>query len=32
VHTLAAVAAARGADPSRLEEQVDANATAAFGL
>lgn len=32
VHTLAAVAAARGDDPSELEEKVDANATAAFGL
>jgi TatD DNase family protein len=32
VHTLAALAAARGDDPGELESQIDANATAAFGL
>jgi len=32
VHTLAALAAARGDDPSELEAQIDANANAAFGL
>jgi len=32
VHTLAALAEARGDDPGELEAQVDANATRAFGL
>jgi TatD DNase family protein len=32
VHTLAALAAARAADPAALEAQIDANASAAFGL
>jgi len=32
VHTLAAVAEARGDEPAALEAQVDANANAAFGL
>jgi TatD DNase family protein len=32
VHTLAALAAARDEDPTELEAQIDANATAAFGL
>ena len=32
VHTLAALAAARGEDVAELERQIDANATAAFGL
>jgi TatD DNase family protein len=32
VHTLAALAEARGEDPSVLEAQIDTNATAAFGL
>ena len=32
VHTLAALAAARGEDLAELEEQIDANANAAFGL
>jgi TatD DNase family protein len=32
VHTLAVLAAARGEDPRELERQIDANATAAFGL
>jgi TatD DNase family protein len=32
VHTLAALAAARGDDAGELESQIDANATAAFGL
>ena len=32
VHTLAVLAAARGEEPATLEAQIDANATAAFGL
>jgi TatD DNase family protein len=32
VHTLAALAAARGEDAAALEAQIDANATAAFGF
>jgi len=32
VHTLAALAQARGEDPAELEAQIDANATACFGL
>ena len=32
VHTLSTLAAARGEDPRVLEAQIDANATAAFGL
>jgi TatD DNase family protein len=32
LHTLAGLAAARGEDPADLEAQIDANATAAFGL
>jgi len=32
VHTLAALATARGKDPAALERQIDANATACFGL
>ena len=32
VHTLAALAAARGEEPAELERQIDANATACFGL
>jgi TatD DNase family protein len=32
VHTLAALAAARGDDPAALEAQIDANASAAFAL
>ena len=32
VHTLAALAAARGEDPAELEAQIEANADAAFGL
>ena len=32
VHTLAALAQARGDDPAELERQIDANATACFGL
>jgi TatD DNase family protein len=32
MHTLEALAAARGDDPGALEAQIDANATAAFGL
>jgi TatD DNase family protein len=32
VHTLAVLAETRGEDPSVLEAQIDANATAAFGL
>ena len=32
VHTLAALATARGEDVAELERQIDANATAAFGL
>jgi TatD DNase family protein len=32
VHTLETLAEARGEDPSALEAQIDANATAAFGL
>ena len=32
VHTLAALARARGEDVAELERQIDANATAAFGL
>jgi TatD DNase family protein len=32
VHTLAALAEARGAEPDALAAQIDANATAAFGL
>jgi TatD DNase family protein len=32
VHTLAAVAAARGEDPAELEARIDANASAAFRL
>jgi TatD DNase family protein len=32
VHTLAALAEARGAETAELEAQIDANATAAFGL
>ena len=32
MHTLAALAQARGEDPSELEARIDANATAAFGL
>jgi len=32
VHTLAALAQARGEDPAELERQIDANATACFGL
>jgi TatD DNase family protein len=32
VHTLAALAEARGEDPRALEAQIDSNATAAFGL
>jgi len=32
VHTLAGLAEARGADPARLEAQIEANAAAAFGL
>jgi TatD DNase family protein len=32
VHTVAAVAEARGEDPSALAEQIDENATAAFSL
>ena len=32
VHTLAALAQARGEDPAELEAQVDANATACFSL
>ena len=31
-HTIAALAAARGEDPNRLAAQIDANASAAFGL
>ena len=32
VHTVAALAAARGEDPAELEARIDANATALFGL
>ncbi len=32
MHTLAALAAARGDDPAELEAQIDTNASAAFGL
>ena len=32
MHTLAALAAARGDDPAELEARIDANAAAAFGL
>ena len=32
LHTLAALAEARGVDPEALEAQIDANASAAFGL
>jgi TatD DNase family protein len=32
LHTLAALAAARGDDPAELEARIDANAAAAFGL
>ena len=32
VHTLAALATARGKDPAALERRIDANATACFGL
>jgi TatD DNase family protein len=32
VHTLSALAEARGDEPAALEKQIDANATAAFGL
>jgi TatD DNase family protein len=32
MHTLAALAAAQGTEPAVLEAQIDANATAAFGL
>jgi len=32
MHTLAGLAAARGEDPVELEAQIEANATAAFGL
>ena len=32
VHTLAALAQARGEDPAELEAQIDANATACFSL
>jgi TatD DNase family protein len=32
VHTLAALAQARGEEPDELERQIDANATACFGL
>jgi Tat protein secretion system quality control protein TatD with DNase activity len=32
VHTLAALAEAREEDPQALAAQIDANATAAFGL
>jgi TatD DNase family protein len=32
IHTLAALAEARGDDPAELEGAIDANATAAFGL
>ncbi len=32
MHTVAALAAARGDDPAELEAQIDANATALFGL
>jgi TatD DNase family protein len=32
VHTLAALAEARGENPSELERQIEANASAAFGL
>ena len=32
MHTLAALAEARGEDIRELERQIDANATAAFGL
>jgi TatD DNase family protein len=32
VHTLAALAQARGEDPAELERQIDANATACFSL
>jgi len=32
MHTLAALAAARNEDPAELERQIDANATACFGL
>jgi TatD DNase family protein len=32
MHTLAALAEARGDDPAELEAQIDANASAAFGL
>ncbi|HEY3017755.1 MAG TPA: TatD family hydrolase [Gaiellaceae bacterium] len=32
VHTVAALAEARGEDPDELAHQIDANATAAFGL
>jgi TatD DNase family protein len=32
VHTVAALAQARGEDPGELARQIDANATAAFGL
>jgi TatD DNase family protein len=32
MHTLAALAAARNEDPGELERQIDANATACFGL
>ena len=32
MHTLEALAAARGDDPGDLEAQIDANASAAFGL
>jgi hypothetical protein len=32
IHTLATLAAARGEDEAELARQIDANATAAFGL
>ena len=32
MHTLAALAEARGEDPAELAARIDANATAAFGL
>jgi TatD DNase family protein len=32
VHTLAGLAEARGDDPAELEEQIEENAAAAFGL
>jgi hypothetical protein len=32
VHTVAALAAARGEDPDTLARQIDDNATTAFGL